>query len=256
MCLVSQRDHVPAAMVVAGCAGMLARRGRRVLVGQTHEQLFGLVFGLRGYREGDQSKVLVKTEVGAWIAREPLIGKMRPGMFRDPELRRRWDARCDDADVVLVHVNADGDGAWGTDGPRLDELVLLAGEASYESVIHAYQAVKHAVARNPHASIWVMFLKSDETDNARWLNLVQAADTFMGKPCALIGPVARVEELTDAFLSDRQWDRGQDLLGSLVAPLVDRWTQGVPPTKGARRVQGVSAPSAGGEMSGGADPCR
>jgi hypothetical protein len=253
--LVSQRDHVPGAMVVAGSAAMLARSGRRVVVGQTHEQLFGLVFGLRGYRGCDPSDVVVRTEAGAWVAREPLIGKARPGIFRDPELRRGWDARCADADVVLVHVNTDGDRAWASDGPPPDELVLLAGEASYESVIHAYQAVKQAVARNPHASIRMVYLKSDETGNARWLKVVQAVATFMGKPCAVIGPVERVEELTGAFLSDRLWDRGQDLLGNVVAPLVDPWTPGLVSTKGTNRVHGLSASSAGIEMSGDGEPC-
>jgi hypothetical protein len=242
-------------MVVAGCGAMLARSGRRVVVGQTYEQVFGLVFGLRGYRGCDPSEVVVKTDVGAWVAREPLIGNVRPGLFRDPVLRREWDARCADADVVLVHVNADGDGAWVRDGPPPDELVLLAGEAAYESLLHAYQAVKQTVARNPHASIRMVFLKSDETDNARWLKVVQAVATFMGRPCALIGPVERAEELTGAFLSDRLWDRAQDLLGGVGSPLVDRWIHGLVPTKRASRVQGSSAPSAGLDLSGGVDPC-
>jgi hypothetical protein len=252
--LISQRDHLAAAMLVAGTAVTLARSGRRVVVGQTHEQLFGLVFGLRGYRGRDPSAAMVKTEVGAWVAREPLIGTVRPGIFRDPGLRRRWEARCAGADVVLVHVNADGDRAWASDGRPPDEVVLLAGEASYEAIIHAYQAVKQAVAWNPDACIRMVYLTADETGNARWRKGVQAVATFLGKPCAVIGPVERVEELTDTFLSDRLWDRGQDILGSVVAPLVDRWTHGSASTTGAMRGHGSSASLAGIETSGGVEP--
>jgi hypothetical protein len=100
----------------------------------------------------------------------------------------------------------------------------------------------------------MVFLKSDETDNARWRKVVQAVATFMGRPCEVIGPVEQAEELTGAFVSDRLWDPGQDPLGSVVAPLVGQWTRGLVSTKGASRVDRVSVSSTGMEMSGGADP--
>ncbi len=242
--LASQSDHVAAAMVVAGSAGMLARGGGRVLVGQTHEQLFGLVFGLSGNLGGDQADPFVKSDIGAWVSRAPLIGRGRPGVFRDRGLRRRWDERAADVDVVMVHVNADGDGSWTSCGPPPDELVLLAGDASYESVIQSYRAVKWAVARNPDVCIRLVLLNPDDAENTRWLKVVQAVNAFVGKSCPVVGTVHHAADLAGSFLSGRLWDGGGDQVSSLVSPLVARWATHSASPNGSRRAQALSAPSA------------
>jgi hypothetical protein len=254
--LASQSDHVAAAMVVAGSAGMLARGGRRVLVGQTHEQLFGLVFGLSGYRGGDQAEPFVKSDVGPWVSRAPLIGRGRPGVFRDRGLRCRWDARAAEMDVVMVHVNADGDWSWTSGAPPPDELVLLAGDASYEALIQSYRAVKWAVAHNPDVCIRLVVLTPDDTENARWLKVVQAVDTFVGKPCPVIGAIQHVTDLAGSFLAGRLWDEGDDRVSRLVSPLLGRWETVSAWPNGSRRIQAVSAPSADAAVLGAVGPPR
>jgi hypothetical protein len=254
--LASQSDHVAAAMVVAGSAGMLARGGRRVLVGQTHEQLFGLVFGLSGSRGNDQAEPFVKSDVGPWVSRAPLIGRGRPGVFRDQALRRQWDARAAEVDVVMIHVNTDGDWSWTSGGSPPDELVLLAGDGSYESLIQSYRAVKWAVARNPDVCIRLVLLKSDDAENARWLKVVQAVDTFVGRPCLVVGTVQHTADLAGSFLSGRLWDEGGARLSSLVSPLVARWATDSASSNGSRRIQALSAPSADAGVFGAVDPSR
>jgi hypothetical protein len=252
--LASQSDHVAAAMVVAGSAGMLARGGRHVLVGQTHEQLFGLIFGLSGYRGGAQAESFVKSDVGPWVSRAPLIGRERPGVFRDRGLRRRWDARAAEADVVMVHINADDDGSWTSGGPPPDELVLLAGDAAYESLIQSYRAVIGAVARNPDVCIRLVLLGPDATENARWLKVVQAVNTFVGKPCPVIGGIQRVTDLAGSFLAGRLWDEGDDRVSLLVSPLLGRWATDAALPNGFRRIPAVSAPSANAGVVGAMGP--
>jgi hypothetical protein len=135
--------------------------------------------------------------------------------------------------------------------------VLLAGEASYESLVHAYRVVKQAVARNSDVCIRLALLTRDETANARWLQVVQAVDTFLGKPCAVIGPVERAEELAGLFLAGRLWDkRGEDRVATLVSPLVGRWTRGLAQLDDPHRVLKPAVPSADVGMSGGVDSCR
>lgn len=238
--LVSQTDHVAAAMVAAGSAGMLARAGRRVLVGQTHEQAFGLVFGLSGYRGSDRGEPFVRSAIGAWVARAPLIGRSRPGVFRDRGSRHGWDARSAEMDVVMVHVN--GDWSWTMGGPPPDELVILAGDASYEAAINSFRMVKWAVANNPNVCIRLLSLKPDDAENARWLKVVQAVDAFIGKSCQVLGAVEHATDLAGAFLAGRLWDDGDDQVRRLVSPLVARWVNASALPNGSIHRQAFSAP--------------
>ncbi|MFZ5862590.1 MAG: hypothetical protein ACOYXR_07120 [Nitrospirota bacterium] len=254
--LVSQDDHIPASIVVACIAGIMARGGQHVLVGQTHEHVFGPVFGLNGYRAVGEADPVVRSDVGPWIARTPLVGRERPGVFCDHGLRRQWDARATASHVVMVHVNAEGDGAWPSLGPPPDEVVFLAGEASYESVTRAYQAVKRAVADHPDVRIRLLLLTSDDAQHAGWMHIVRAVNTFLGKPCAVAGPVPDVGELAPSFLAGRLWDGGGDRVWSTISPLVAQWIPALASPNGVRRLEDSVTPSANAALFGAATTCR
>jgi hypothetical protein len=221
-------DHVTAGMIVAGLAATASRMGCRVLAAQTHEQVFGVAFGLGAATTAAQSAI-VQAAPSLWVSPTSLLGARRPGVLFDPPAAETWLARAALVDLVLVHVNY-GDGTTLTSAvPIPDEFIVVAGERGHEAAIPLYRAVKRAVSWNPRVELGIVAAAThDDRSRSGWNKLVQAAATFLGRPCPMVGAITDVSALSRAFLSGTLL-RGESNEGAReLMPIAGRWARSVP----------------------------
>jgi hypothetical protein len=221
--LASHGDHPRAAMVATALAACLARRGRRVLVGQTHEQDFGVVFGLCGRTPPEPPGVVVTSDLGVRLSRVPLVGARRPGVLIDWALKTQWDACAGEADVVLIHVNHDGGIAWTQGIPRPDEFVMMVGAAAHASLLRSYQAIKRVVCRNSDAVLRLATTDPDGQAESRWRGVARAVETFLGRQCLMDGAFHHASAMASAFLAGRLCRGGGDQVTRTMESIMARW---------------------------------
>jgi hypothetical protein len=227
-------DHVTAGMIVAGLAATANRMGWRVLAAQTHDQPFGVAFGLGAQSDGGQS-VVVQADRDLWVSPTSLLGAKRPGVFFEQLATANWLARVTHVDLVLVHVNHHGGMPLTPAMPIPHELIVVAGKGGREALIPVYRAIKRAVSWNPGVELGVVVTGvHDERLGSTWDKLVQGVATFLGRSCPVVGSVTNVSALSDAFLSGMLLRGGLNEAAPDLTRIVERWTGSV--AEAGRRV--------------------
>src|SRR5574341_624316 len=218
-------DHVTAGMIVAGLAASASRMGCRVLAAQTHEQVFGVAFGLGAATAGERSAI-VQAAPSLWVSPMSLLGARRPGVLFDPPAAETWLARAALVDLVLVHVNH-GDGATRLPTmPIPDEVIVVAGEGGHEAAIPLYRAVKRAVSWNARVEVGIVAAGThDDRSRSTWDKLVQAVATFLGRPCPVVGAITDVSALSRAFLSGTLLHGESNEGARELTPIAGRWAR-------------------------------
>jgi hypothetical protein len=138
-------------------------------------------------------------------------------------LRAQWDACASEADVVVIHVNHDS-GIPGMDGiPVPDEFVMMVGDAAHESLVRSYQAIKRVVRWNSDVVLRLATADPDVGAEPRWLGVVRAVETFLGRQCVLDRSCRQESALASSFLSGRLGRDGGDQVIRMVESIVNRW---------------------------------
>ncbi|HET8760604.1 MAG TPA: hypothetical protein VFN94_06030 [Nitrospiria bacterium] len=229
-------------MAVTALAACLARRGRRVLVGQTHEQDFGVVFGLCGRTPPEPSGVVVTSDLGVRLSRMPLVGVRRPGVLIDGALKTQWDACVGEADVVVIHVNHDGGILWTQEIPCPDEFVTVAGAAAHASLLRSYEAIKRVVYRNSDAVLRLATTDPDGRAESRWRGVARAVETFLGRQCLMDSAFHHVSAMASAFLAGRLCRDGGGQVIRTMESIMARWGERASPRANRSELPGYGAP--------------
>jgi hypothetical protein len=256
-------DHVTAAMTAAGLAASAAHLGRRVLVGQIHEQPFGVAVALGVTRTGDES-VVVEAASNLWVSPEPLLGTQRPGVLFDQRATAEWGTWAAQVDLVLVHVNNPDRISRVPGMPIPDEFLAVAGEGGRDAAIHLYWTIKRTLSWNPSMEVGLIALGHHD-DHLRSIleKLVQAVGTFLGRECPVVGMVPDAAALSRAFLSGVVVREGRDEISRLLKLVAGRWAAS-DTTPGRRSIHSgarlgsvrTSGDPRGKEpLRGGAEPC-
>ncbi len=215
-------DHVTAGMIVAGLAASANRMGRRVLAAQTHDQPFGVAFGL-GAESAGKKPVIVQADPDLWVATTSLLGAKRPGVFFDQPATALWLARASRVDLVLVHVNHHDGITPAPAMPIPDEFIVVAADCDGDALIDLYRAIKRAVSWNPCVKLGVLVAGAHDERTRSWDRLIQAVSTFLGRPCSLVGSITNLSALSHAFLSGRLLRGGTNEVTREFAPIAGRW---------------------------------
>lgn len=256
-------DHVTAAMIVAGLAACVAHLGRRVLVGQIHEQPFGVAVALGVTRTGDES-VVVEAASSLWVSPEPLLGTQRPGVLFDQRAAAQWGAVAAHVDLVIVHVNNHGGMSRVPGMPIPDEFLVVAGEGGRDEALHLYRTIKRALSWNPSMELGLIALDRQDDRLRSILNkVVQAVETFLGRECPVVGTVPDASALSRAFLSGVGFREGGDELPRLLKLVAGRWAasdatpgrRSIPADARLESVRTTGAPRGKEPLRGGEEPC-
>lgn len=217
-------DEVTAAMTVAGLAISASRAGRRVLTAETHEQLFGVAFGLGVDTAG--CRVVAETGEGLWVSPASLLGGKRPGVLLDQSAAATWRATAAHVDLAMIHVNRHDVPTLPAALPAPDEFIILAGEADLNAVVSLYRTVKRVVSLNPRVELGVVAVGiGDERSRSSVGKFVQAVTAFLERSCPVVGSITSLSGLSQEFLSGRLL-RGLSSAGREFASVADRWAGG------------------------------
>jgi hypothetical protein len=219
-------DEVTAAMTVAGLAISASRAGRRVLTAETHEQLFGVAFGLGVDTAG--RRVVAQAGEGLWVSSASLLGGKRPGVLLDQSAAATWRATAAQVDLALIHVNRhDALPALPAALPAPDEIIMIAGKADLNAVVSLYRTVKRVVSLNPRVELGVVAVGvSDERSRSSVGKFVQAVTSFLERSCPVVGSITSLSGLSQEFLSGRLLRGGLSRAGREFASVADRWAGG------------------------------
>jgi hypothetical protein len=222
--VASLGDELTAGIIVAGLAASATSLGRRVLVAETHEQPFGIAFGVGIPTPRDGARV-VEAASGLWVSLVPLLGGRRPGALLDPSASAEWQARATQADLVLVHVNY-RDGGLRTPGmPIPDEFLVVTGDGAPDGPVHAYRAIKRAVSSNPSLELGLIAVgEPDEVSGRAHNALVRAVAAFLGRGCPVVGAVPSLSALPHGFIAGADFRDGLDEMTRAVRTIAVRWT--------------------------------
>lgn len=217
-------DQVTAAMIVAGLAASASRAGRRVLTAQTHEQPFGVAFGLGVDMAG--RRVVVEAGEGLWVSPASLLGGTRPGVLLDPSAAATWRATAAQVDLALIHVNrSDDPPALPAILPAPDEVIVVAGEADLNAVVSLYRTVKRVVSANPRVELGVVVVGGERSRSGVG-KFLQAVTAFLERSCPVVGSITSLSGLSQEFLLGRLLGGGLGGAGLEFASVVDRWARG------------------------------
>lgn len=256
-------DRVTAAITAAGLAACAAHLGRRVLVGQIHEQPFDVAAALGVIRTGGDP-VVVEAASNLWVSPEPLLGTQRPGVLLDQGAAAQWGTGAAHVDLVLVHVN-NPDGISRAPGiPIPDEFLVVAGEGGRDAAIHLYRTIKRTLSWNPAMELGVIaWGHHDHRVRSVLQKVVEAVGRFLGRECPVVGTVPDASVLSRAFLAGVGFREGRDEVSCWLKLVAGRWTAsgatpGRPPVPTGARLESARTtgdPHGTEPRRRGAEPC-